>query len=311
MPAEENIDEIIKRSCDEIHRSISQKKESGSDTSELVKEAIDTFFQELKKRGFSIDIEEYIGSKLEKKSKKCLEIAKESIDTFKQTNNNLQEISEAHTIEIERIAEEKNEIDIQSFKNRFAAFQHDLLQELQHANDIIKSLEQEVEELQKQSNIDSLTKLFNRKALEIDGRELFRHSKERNLNIVVLMIDVDDFKKINDTFGHIAGDKVLILLAKLFKSSIREYDKAYRYGGEEFLIIFNRAQKENAVKVAERIMKAVRNNKLIYKNQVIRITLSMGLTEHQKGDTLESMIERADAAVYQAKQEGKNRLVVR
>ncbi len=125
------------------------------------------------------------------------------------------------------------------------------------------------------------------------------------------MIDADDFKKVNDTFGHLAGDKVLVLLAKLFKLSIREYDRAYRYGGEEFLIIFNRAEKDDAKKVAERIMDTVRNNKLIYKGQIIRITLSMGLTSHQKGDTLVSMIERADAAVYQAKHEGKDRLVVR
>lgn len=311
MPAPDNIAEVIRKSCEEIDRSIAEKKEKGADAAEMIKEVINTFFDELKRSGFSMDLDEFIETKMEKRSKRCLDIAQQSIDTFKKTNNNLQGITESHTIEIERISEEKNEIDVQTFRNRFAAFQQDLMEELQHANDIIKSLESEIEELQKQSNIDPLTKLFNRKALEIDGRELLRHSDERNLNLVALMIDADDFKKVNDTFGHVAGDKVLILLAKLFKSSIREYDRAYRYGGEEFLIIFNRASKEQAVNVAERIMKAVRNNKLIYKNQVIRITLSMGLTDHQKGDTLESMIERADAAVYEAKQAGKDRLVIR
>lgn len=311
MPSRENITQVIKKSCEEIDKSISEKQESGAEATEVIRDVINTFFDELKKSGFSMDLDEFITTKMEKKSKQCLDIAHKSIDTFKQTNSNLQDITEAHTIEIERIAEETNEIDVQTFKNRFDTFQRDLLEELQNANDIIKSLENEIEELQKQSNIDPLTKLFNRKALEIDGVEMLKHSDDRNLNLVALMIDADDFKKVNDTFGHVAGDKVLILLAKLFKSSIREYDRAYRYGGEEFLIIFNRANREEAKNVAERIMKAVRNNKLIYKNQVIRITLSMGLTEHQKGDTLESMIERADAAVYQAKQEGKDRLVVR
>ncbi len=311
MPPSEKITNVIKKSCEEIEHSVAEKEQNGADASEVIRDVINTFFDELKKSGFSMDLDEFIESKLEKKSKKCLDVAKESLDSFKETNSKLHDITESHTIEIERITDEANEIDVQTFRRRFDAFQRDLLSELEHANDIIRSLEQEIEELQKQSNIDPLTKLFNRKALTIDGHELLKHGDERNLNVVALMIDADDFKKINDTFGHVAGDKVLILLAKLFKSSIREYDRAYRYGGEEFLIIFNRATKEDAVKVAERIMKLVRNNKLIYKNQVIRITLSMGLTEHQKGDTLESLIERADAAVYEAKKAGKDRLVIR
>ncbi len=309
MALTEKLAQTIKKSCEEISHTL-QDKGTG-DTSKMVREIIETFFKELSESGFSLDVEEFIATKLEEKSKKCLDVAKESIDSFKQTNTNLEGITKAHTIEIEQITEENKEIDVGVFKSRFDAFQRDLLEELSRANDVIKSLEKEIEELQKQSNIDPLTKLYNRKALEIDGQELFRHAADRNLGIVALMIDADDFKKVNDTFGHVAGDKVLILLAKLFKASIREYDRAYRYGGEEFLILFNRATLEEAKKVAERIMNAVRNNKLIYKNQVIRITLSMGMAEHQKGDTLESLIERADAAVYQAKQEGKDRLVIR
>ncbi|WP_353663003.1 GGDEF domain-containing protein [Hydrogenimonas sp. SS33] len=308
MSINDKLADTIKKSCDEIHRSIEKE---GMDSSAAIKEILDTFLEELKRSGYAMDVEEFIATQLEKKSKKCLDLAKESIDTFKQSNHNLKDITEAHTIEIEQIVDESKEIDVGTFRDRFNSFQKDLLEELNRANDIIKSLEKEVEELQKQSNIDPLTKLFNRKALEVDGRELLKHSEDRNLNIVALMIDIDDFKKINDTFGHVAGDKVLILLAKLFKSSIREYDRAYRYGGEEFLILFNRATVDEAKKVAERIMNAVRNNKLIYKSKVIRITLSMGMAEHQKGDTLESLIERADAGVYQAKGSGKDRLVIR
>ncbi|BDY12287.1 GGDEF domain-containing protein [Hydrogenimonas cancrithermarum] len=311
MPSIENITDVVKKSYEEIEKSIAEKKRSGANTTDVVYDIVDIFFRHLKQSGFSMDLDAYLEKEMEKKSKKCIDLAQKSIHSFKESNNNLQEITEAHTIEIERIVDESNEIDVGTFKKRFDSFQHDLLEELSRANAVIKSLENEIEDLQRQSNIDPLTKLNNRKALEIDGKELLKHSSERNLNIVALMIDADDFKKVNDTFGHIAGDKVLILLSKLFKSSIRESDKAYRYGGEEFLILFNRATKEEAKKIAERIMKAVRTNKLIYKNQIIKITLSMGMTEHQRGDTLESMIERADAAVYQAKQEGKDRLVVR
>ncbi len=124
------------------------------------------------------------------------------------------------------------------------------------------------------------------------------------------MIDADDFKKVNDNYGHIAGDKILKLLAKIFLNNIREYDKVYRYGGEEFLMIFNRTTLPTVKKTAERILTTVRENKLIYKNSYIRITLSMGMTEHRKGETLKEVIERADRALYQAKQIGKDRLVI-
>ncbi len=311
MPSLENIGDVVKKSCEEIKETISEKRVEPGDAAEIIKNVVETFFDRLRKSGYSTYLDEYLEKEHEKKSKKCIDLAKESIDSFKESNTNLKNITKTHTIEIESIVESSEEIDIPKFKNRIEAFQSDLLSELQRANELIKSLESEIEELQKQSNIDPLTKLYNRKALEIDAKELLKHSNQRNLNISLLMIDADDFKKVNDTFGHLAGDKVLILLAKLFKLSIREYDRAYRYGGEEFLIIFNRAEKDDAKKVAERIMKTVRENKLIYKGQTIRITLSMGLTSHQKGDTLESMIERADAAVYQAKHEGKDRLVVR
>ncbi len=311
MPSLEKITDVVKKSCEEIQESVIAKDIEANDAAEVIKDVVETFFSRLRKSGYSIYLDEYLESEHEKKSKKCIDIAKESIDSFKESNTNLKQITQTHTIEIENIVESTEEIDIPKFKNRIEAFQNDLMEELQRANELIKSLESEIEELQKQSNIDPLTKLYNRKALEIDAKELLKHSDERSLQISVLMIDADDFKKINDTFGHLAGDKVLVLLAKLFKLSIREYDRAYRYGGEEFLIIFNRASKEDAKKVAERVMNAVRNNKLIYKGKTIRITLSMGLTSHQKGDTLESLIERADAAVYQAKHEGKDRLVVR
>ncbi len=311
MSSPEKITDVVQKSCEEIKESLVAKEAEAVDAAEVIKSVVETFFERLRKSGYSLYLDEYLEQEHEKKSKKCIDLAKESIDSFKESNTNLRNITQSHTIEIENIVESSEEIDIPKFKSRIEAFQSDLLSELQRANELIKSLENEIEELQKQSNIDPLTKLYNRKALEIDAKEMLKHSKERNLNIAALMIDADDFKKVNDTFGHLAGDKVLILLAKLFKLSIREYDRAYRYGGEEFLIIFNRAGKEEAKKVAERIMNAVRNNKLIYKGKTIRITLSMGLTSHQKGDTLESLIERADAAVYQAKHDGKDKLVVR
>jgi len=307
----QKLEELLKKSCHRIESIINNEAGKIKDESLVVKKIIDTFFKELEASGYSLDIEEYLADKLEPRSKECINIAKESLESFKESNKHIEDLTREHIVEIEKISEEENEIDVLSFKNRLELFQHDLLSELQKANDTIRSLEQEVEELQKLSNIDPLTKLYNRKALEAELEELLRPSKERKLDLVIVMIDVDDFKRVNDTYGHIAGDKVLLFLAKLLKNSIREYDRAYRYGGEEFLVIFNRATKESAKKVTERILNLIRNNKLIYKNKTIQITLSMGMTEHQKGDTAESLIERADAALYEAKKNGKDQLVIR
>jgi len=307
MASKKKIEHFIKSYCHEAEQFFKKESESSFN---IIHNVINLFFNKIKEMGFSMDLDAYIEEEMSKKSKKCFDIAKKSVDSFKETNEKLQNITKNHAIEIENIAEATHEVDINSIKKRIDAFQYDLLNELTYANNVIRSLEKEIHELQKQSNIDPLTKLYNRKALEIDGRELLKYSKARNLNIAALMIDADNFKRINDRYGHVAGDKVLILLAKLFNSSIREYDKVYRFGGEEFLVLFNRAGIKDAKQVAERILNAVRNSKIIYKDQEIRITLSMGLTAHKKGDTLESLIERADAAVYQAKQEGKDRLVI-
>jgi len=304
------ISTIIQESCEEIEEKAQKKEGMGAKASEIIHTAVTTFFEKLNRSGFSLDVNDIIDEWIEKKSRQCLDVAQESIKSFRESNTTLENITRNHTIEIEKIEEERREIDIHLVKEKFGAFQKDLLEELSNANRVIKQLEKEIEELQKQSNIDPLTKLYNRKALEVDAHEFLRFSEERKLDLVAMMIDADDFKHINDTYGHIAGDKVLILLARLLKSSIRDGDKAYRYGGEEFLILFTRATLENAMRVGERIMNTVRNNKIIYKNRSIRITLSIGVTEHRKGDTLETLIERADAAVYEAKKTGKDKMVI-
>jgi diguanylate cyclase (GGDEF)-like protein len=122
------------------------------------------------------------------------------------------------------------------------------------------------------------------------------------------MIDADNFKLINDKFGHIAGDKVLIFLAKLFKKALRDGDRVYRFGGEEFIILLNRTDMEGAKLVAERLLTLCRSNKPLFQNQQISVTLSIGMTQLKEGDTIDTIIERSDTALYKAKNNGKDRL---
>jgi diguanylate cyclase (GGDEF)-like protein len=123
------------------------------------------------------------------------------------------------------------------------------------------------------------------------------------------MLDIDDFKQINDNYGHITGDKILIFVASLLKKTLRDSDKIFRYGGEEFIIILNRNEDEEARLVADRILKLIRNNRLIYLGETINITASIGLTRLLKSDkTQEDLLQRADKALYKSKSDGKNRL---
>ena len=302
----------IQESYNKIESYITSQNLSDNDLFEVVSKSIEILLDQMRSSGYKMYIDEFLGVIAKKYSEECFDIAKNSVESFKQSNIKIKDITKLHTFEIDNILNTgENSIDINHLKQSFNYFQYNILNELENANKIIQSLEKEIEELQKQSNIDPMTKLYNRKALKFDLEEIHRISQDKQLDISIMMIDVDDFKKINDEYGHLAGDKVLILLSKLIKSAIKETDKAYRYGGEELLIIFNRAKLDDAKIVAERILNTVRSSKIIYKGNIIKMTLSIGMTAHKSGDTPESLIERADSAVYEAKNSGKDRLVIK
>ena len=114
-----------------------------------------------------------------------------------------------------------------------------------------------------------------------------------------------NFKVINDTYGHIAGDKILIFIANILKKTLRDGDKIFRYGGEEFILILNRLDNIHCLKIASRILELINKNKLIYKGESINVTVSIGTTIYNISDTPDSMIHRADKALYRAKKDGK------
>jgi diguanylate cyclase (GGDEF)-like protein len=165
-------------------------------------------------------------------------------------------------------------------------------------------------QLEKESNIDPLTKLYNKRALIKDMENILDFGKDKDLDLALIIFDLDDFKKINDTYGHIAGDKTLIYIGKVLKGALRKETKTYRFGGEEFVVMLNRVDIQEAKRTADRMLKTISESKLIYKNNTIQITMSGGITSHKAGDTIDSIIERADKALYEAKSAGKNRIVV-
>jgi diguanylate cyclase (GGDEF)-like protein len=165
-------------------------------------------------------------------------------------------------------------------------------------------------ELHEISITDSLTGLYNRKHLmETLDKETSRCQRYKR-PLAILMIDIDHFKRYNDTFGHLAGDGALKRMAKIFRDSVRAVDYSARYGGEEFLIILPETSKHEAAKAAERIRRCVEEDSLAEGDKATATTVSIGVAifpEH--GDDIQTLIKNADAALYEAKEGGRNQVV--
>lgn len=233
------------------------------------------------------------------------EIAKESLESYKNTNASIEKLVSMHEETFNECSEDQ--IDLPALTEKFDAIQQHMTDEVQKANDIIFELTNKVKNLEEKSNLDSLTHVFNRYALTNYLNKICSN-KDTPYNFHLLILDIDDFKSINDTYGHIAGDKVLIFLANTIKKTLRDGDKIFRYGGEEFIIILNRIDDKQCIKVTNRLLELIRKNKLIYKGQNIPITMSVGATKYKQGDTHDSLISRADTALYRAKKNGKNQM---
>ncbi len=167
-------------------------------------------------------------------------------------------------------------------------------------------------DLQHMATHDSLSGLYNRPAiLEILSRELNRASRE-DLNTGVIIADIDNFKSINDTLGHVAGDAILREVARRLRSNIRAYDSVGRYGGEEFLLVLPNCKGDGAREIAERLRKAVCHDPVRLLEGTVRATLSLGVTTCTPSglEQLEAIIRIADGALYKAKAAGRNRVVV-
>ena len=156
---------------------------------------------------------------------------------------------------------------------------------------------------------DALTGVYNRRYMETKLKEEFdRHSRyQRPLSI--LMIDIDFFKKVNDTYGHQGGDLVLKAVASSVMTHIRKTDTFARYGGEEFCCMLPETAPEAAEIVAENIRRQIEAMTNEFEGKTIKVTISLGISNITDGDSIDSMIKRADDALYEAKHSGRNRFV--
>ena len=168
-----------------------------------------------------------------------------------------------------------------------------------------------MEKLQKLAITDGLTKLYNSRSfytqleLEVDRFNRYKHP------LALLLLDIDNFKEYNDSYGHLEGDKVLVRFSQIIKTCLRANDSAYRYGGEEFTVILPETNGDEAKTVAQRIRASLEAEK--YKpipGKVARITISIGVTQCYPKEELSTFIRRADKAMYLSKENGRNRVSV-
>lgn len=159
-------------------------------------------------------------------------------------------------------------------------------------------------EAQQNALVDALTGAANRFAFT----KLLQDYKDISSRLSVLVIDIDSFKSVNDTYGHLAGDELLKSVSQTILRSVRKTDKVYRIGGEEFFVLLERVSLNEAYEFSKRICHAVSNVKCSYQNQLINITVSIGIASFQQNDQFVSLFERADNALYLAKSQGGNRV---
>jgi diguanylate cyclase (GGDEF)-like protein len=151
--------------------------------------------------------------------------------------------------------------------------------------------------------IGATAHFYNQLEVEIDRCNRYGHS------LALLLLDIDNFKVYNDSYGHLEGDKVLVRLGQIIKSCLRTMDCAYRYGGEEFTVILPETTGEEAKNVAHRIRKAAELERFLPKSEkVVSITVSVGVTEFLQKEQLSTFIQRADQAMYDAKAKGRNKI---
>jgi len=277
------------RSLKEVIYKQGQLKHSLSDVKLTVKNMMMTFIDRLGQVAASTgDFHEKIGGYSEKISK---------ADNIAELNSILDEVlKETRLVQSEALkARDKMVLarqEVQDAENRI----HALEAKLQHLSELVRE--------------DQLTGSLNRRGLDdVFERETARADR-RGTPLCIAILDLDDFKKLNDTYGHIAGDAALKHLVKIVKDTLRSMDVIARFGGEEFLILMPETSVEAAASTMTRLQRELTKHFFLHDNEKVLITFSAGVALRRPNEEQTELVKRADKAMYTAKQTGKNRVVV-
>ncbi len=195
---------------------------------------------------------------------------------------------------------------------RMAENARELGKELRASSNQVAILRASLERVRREAETDPLTGLANRKAFEAALRRLAAEAVETGRPLSLVVVDIDHFKRFNDSFGHQTGDVVLKLMASKLRNSVRERDVAARYGGEEFVVLLPATDLDTAVQRVDSVRAEVAAHRLRARGSgkdLGVVTLSMGVAQYRPGEPLSQLFARADRALYLAKQQGRNRVV--
>lgn len=173
--------------------------------------------------------------------------------------------------------------------------------------DVIKKINFMYKQTKHMSVTDPLTKLFNRRHFETEFEREYKRAKRYNNDLSIAVIDIDFFKKINDTYGHSCGDYVLREIAYIMTDNFRQTDILFRYGGEEFVVVLTETSSDTACVPIERLRNRIENNEFRFNNQQIKVTISAGISSKTDFENCYEMFDDADKALYKAKETGRNR----
>jgi diguanylate cyclase (GGDEF)-like protein len=233
----------------------------------------------------------------------CIEenISREIIHKTEESLKNLNITSDEIKKESERFLEKIEPIEVEEIKTDIIQFTSYLLKKIDEMQMVIHELENDLQEAYKELLIDPLTKTFNKKALKKDLDTVLKVGKNKDLDLVLVIMDIDDFKKVNKTYGHLVGDFVLKKIIAIVRKLLRKEHSIYRIESDDFVILLNRVELETAKSIINRISSHLKKTKFKYKDKFIDINISFGLTVHKKGDNFDTIIHRLKEALKKAK----------
>ncbi len=181
-----------------------------------------------------------------------------------------------------------------------------LHRKMEETSEELSKLQEELRRRDELAHTDELTRLCNRRAFNIRLADEIARARRYGTSLSLILFDLDDFKSVNDTFGHLIGDRLLTVISGCIKENIREADVAARYGGEEFAVICPETEIPGAAMVAERLRGAIDRTDFTLKGDLVRATISAGISRFKPDESMENLINRADQCLYLAKNKGKN-----
>lgn len=210
--------------------------------------------------------------------------------------------------EMERLGNQSGSDDVKKMIDRMNAANHRLNLRLQEVQEELDEKALEVNNLISESRTDALTALPNRRAFDEEMNRRISEVTRYGGEVSFVILDVDHFKSFNDTHGHLVGDEVLQRVADVMRHTVRDSDFPTRMGGEEFGVIMTSTSLKEATLGAERLRNAIEKAKLLVGDQTLSITVSLGVTQIDKGEEPEAIVDRADKALYAAKENGRNQV---